>query len=342
MLILRNPDVNTDGGSSTPSTTESATSTTVVNETPDSTTGETSTDQPVDFEAAVKAGLDASTAEKEPEGKVEEKVEDGESEEQVEPKVEDKGPIPYERFAEVNKAKAAAEQLVESQKEAVSAYNKIEEFCNTNGIAPDDFSYWLNVAALYKNDPAKAMEMLNPKVQELQTFKGDILSPELTAYVENGEISLELAKKFAALENKSKFSEKQTQQTREQVEQQRQQRFMQEVQTSFDSWAHSKANSDPDFKPKNGPDAADGKFELVLHKIGAEWQKAGIKTPQDLTAFAEKCYNAIKGTVSAFAGPKRNGTVVRSNQSTSAAQVEPKTMEEAISRGFSKAGVATS
>ena len=341
MLILRNPDVNTGGGSSTPPTAESVTSAAVVNETPDSTTGETSTDQPVDFEAAVKAGFDAVSAEKPTEGKVE-KEEDGESETQVEPKVEDKGPIPYERFAEVNKAKATAEQMVESQKEAVSAYNKIEEFCSTNGIAPEDFSYWLNVAALVKTDPAKAMEMLNPKVQELQSFKGEILSPELTAAVENGEISLEMAKRYAALENKHKFSEKQTQQTREQASQQQQQRFMQEVQTSFDSWAHSKATSDPDFKPKSGVDANDGKFELVLHKIGAEWQKAGIKTPQDLTAFAEKCYNSIKGTVSAFSGPRKGSTMVRSNQSTSSVQGEPKTMEEAISRGFARAGVATS
>lgn len=337
MRILRNSDVNTDGGSSTPSTGESA-SPEVVKETPASTAGETPSDQPIDFEAAVKAGLEASSAEKETE---QEKVEGEEQVEQKEEaKVEDKGPIPYERFAEVNKAKVEAEQLIESQKEAVSAYNKIEEFCTTHGIAPEDFSYWLNVAALTKNDPAKAMEMLNPKVQELQSFKGEILSPELQSAVENGEMSLEWAKKLAAAENQQKFSQRQTKFTQEQIEQQRQQKFMQEVQTSFDSWAHSKVTTDPDFKPKSSVDAPDGKFELVLHKIGAEWQRAGIKTPQDLTAFAEKCYNAIKGTVSAFSGPKKTSTIVRSNQSTSAAQGEPKTMEEAISRGFSKAGVA--
>lgn len=322
MRILRNPDVNTDGGSSTPSTGESA-SPEVVKETTASTSVETPSDQPKDFEAAVEAGFKATSAEKEPEEESENSEEQVETKEESE--IEDKGPIPYERFAEVNKAKVEAEQLIESQKEAVSAYNKIEEFCTAHGIAPEDFSYWLNVAALTKNDPAKAMEMLNPKVQELQSFKGEILSPELQSAVENGEISLEWAKKLAA---------------QEQVEQQRQQKFMQEVQTSFDSWAHSVQKSDPDFKPKSSPDAPDGKFELVLHKIGAEWQKAGIKTPQDLTAFAEKCYNAIKGTVSAFSGQKKSSTIVRSNQSTSAAQGEPKTMEEAISRGFSKAGVA--
>ena len=337
MRILRNTDVNTDGGSSTPSTGESA-SPEVVKETTASTSVETPSDQPKDFESAVEAGFKATSAEKEPEEESEKSEEQVETKE--EPKVEDKGPIPYERFAEVNKAKVEAEQLIESQKEAVSAYNKIEEFCNTHGIAPEDFSYWLNVAALTKNDPAKAMEMLNPKVQELQSFKGEILSPELQSAVENGEMSLEWAKKLAAAENQQKFSQRQTKFTQEQVEQQRQQKFMQEVQTSFDAWAHSVRGSDPDFKPKVSPDAPDGKFELVLHKIGAEWQKAGIKTPQDLTAFAEKCYNAIKGTVSAFSGQKKSSTIVRSNQSTSAAQGEPKTMEEAISRGFSKAGVA--
>ena len=337
MRILRNTDVNTDGGSSTPSTGESA-SPEVVKETTASTSVETPSDQPKDFESAVEAGFKATSAEKEPEEESEKSEEQVETKE--EPKVEDKGPIPYERFAEVNKAKVEAEQLIESQKEAVSAYNKIEEFCNTHGIAPEDFSYWLNVAALTKNDPAKAMEMLNPKVQELQSFKGEILSPELQSAVENGEMSLEWAKKLAAAENQQKFSQRQTKFTQEQVEQQRQQKFMQDVQTSFDSWAHSKLTNDPDFKPKSGANARDGKFEFVLHKIGAEWQKAGIKTPQDLTAFAEKCYQEINGSVSAFGGTKKTPTIVRSNQSTSAAQGEPKTMDDAINRAFLKAGVA--
>lgn len=337
MRLLRNPDVNTGGGSSTPPTTESANSEEVVKQTgAESTPAQTTDVQPNDLQAAIKAGFEASSAEKETE-----KVEDGEGEEQKEEsKVEDKGPIPYERFAEVNKAKTEAEQTLASYKPAVDAYNSIAEFCSTNNIEPQDFQYWLNVAAMVKNDPEKAMELLNPKVQELQGFKGEVLSPELSAAVENGEMSLEWAKKLAAAENRQKFAAKQTQQTQEQARQQQQKRFIQEVQMAFDSWSTTKMSSDPDFKPKASPDAKDGLFELVLYKIGAEWQRAGIQTPQDLTAFADKCYNAIKGTVSSFAAPRRNGVVIRSNQSTTSGQGEPKSLEDAIARGFNRAGVS--
>jgi hypothetical protein len=337
MLILRNPDVNTDGGSSTPSTPESETSVEVVKDNAtESTTAATTDVQPVDFEAAVKAGFEASSAEKKTE-EVEKTEEEPEVKEEA--KVEDKGPIPYERFAEVNKAKAEAEQTLEGLKPAVDAYNSIAEFCSTNGIEPQDFQYWLNVAAMVKNDPEKAMELLNPKVQELQGFKGEILSPELSAAVENGEMSLEWAKKLAAAENRQKFSAKQTQQTQAQIAQQQEQRFMKEVHTAFDNWSTTKMQSDPDFKPKSDPNGKDGIFELVLYKIGAEWQKAGIKTPQDLTAFAEKCYGAIKGTINSFAAPKKNGVIVRSNQSTTSGRSEPKSLEDAIARGFNRAGI---
>ncbi len=92
--------------------------------------------------------------------------------------------------------------------------------------------------------------------------------------------------------------------------------------------------TDTGFKPKSDPNGKDGRYELVLHKIQADWQRAGIKTVQDLITFADKCYNDMKG-FSSNEAPKRNGVNVRSNQSSSQGQGEPKSLADAIDRGFS-------
>lgn len=327
-------DVNTESESSTDSTFTSENVEDVKQQDPSSSEEQTQqADLAKGFQDAIKEGFEAATS-NESSSTIDKKREDG----KVETKVEDKGPIPYERFVEVNSAKQKLEQELAAQKDYVAAQKSIGDFCIRNNITNEDFSYWLNVAAAIKNNPEQAKKLLEPHFKELQAFEGDVLSPELQAAVDNGEISIEWAKKIAASENQKKFTQNQARLTQEQLQQQSQQRFMQEVQTSFQNWAKTKATTDPDFQPKkNGEE--DGKFEFVLHKMSAEYPSANIKTVQDLIAFADKVYESVNKSFGKFV-PQRNGTKnVRSNQSTSTVRGEPKTLEEAIALGARKAGV---
>lgn len=295
------------------------------------------------FQDAIKEGLEASQATEKDStlGKTTtaKSKEDVKTEDQKpKQKVEDKGPIPYERFVEVNTAKQQLEEKVKEQEDYVAAQRSIGEYCAKNNITNEDFSYWLNVAAAVKNNPEKALELLEPQFQQLKGFKGEVLSPELQSAVDNGEMSLEWAKKLAKSENQQKFSQNRVQLTEEQSRQQQQQRYMQEVQTSFQSWAKTKQQTDPDFQPKVSG-AEDGKFEFMLHKMNAEYPNANIKSVDDLIAFAEKIYESVNKSFGRFA-PHRNGTkVVKSNQSTSALRGESQSWNEAISMGARKAGV---
>ncbi len=330
-------DVNIiESTSSRDSTTASANAEQVVNNEVASTATEQS-GQPTDIGSAIDAGFKAALAE---ETTDEEKKEDGvEQNQQEEGKAEeakveaDQGPVPYKRFAEVNEAKNQFEQKFKEVEPIVEAYRSWVNYFQQNNITEEEHNFWMTVAAQYKNNPEEALKALQPKYAELQSYKGEVLSPELTKAVENGEMSLEWAKKLAQAENRQKHIEKQTLQQQKQQQEVQNQRFMQEIQSSFANWSQQKLLSDVGFKPKSDPNAKDGRYEFVLHKIGSEWQRAGVKTPQDLIAFAEKCYNDVKG---AFENgqTKRNGVNVRSNQSSSQGVGEPKSLDEAISRGF--------
>jgi hypothetical protein len=294
------------------------------------------------FQDAVKKGFEAAqsseTTSTEKSATSEEDGEDSGKEEKPKQEAE-KGPIPYERFVEVNSAKQKLEEQLEEQKSFVEAQRSIGDYCLKHNISNDDFSYWLNVAAVMKSNPEKALELLQPHIQQLQEFKGEVLSPELQEAVDSGEVTLAWAKKMAASENKTRFSQNQSKLSQDQIAQREQQRYMQEVQTSFHSWTKTKSGGDPDFQPKASPEAEDGKFEFFLNKMNADYGSAGIKNTQDLLAFADKTYALVNKSIGKFIPQKNGHKVVRTNQSTMAEVKEPKSFNEAMARGFKKAGV---
>ncbi len=212
-------DVNTTDTSSTSDTPASANADQVANNDTASTAVEQS-NQPKDLDSAIEAGFKAATAEKpvDDEEKEEEGVEQVEQQTEDVAKVETQGPIPYERFAQVNEAKNVAEQQIAEYKTHADAYKGIEQYCQSNGITHEDYNYWMGVAAAFKNNPEEALKFLQPKYAELQSYKGEVLSPELTKAVENGELSLDYAKKLAIAENRQKHIEKQTIQQQKQAQ----------------------------------------------------------------------------------------------------------------------------
>lgn len=296
------------------------------------------------FQDAVKAGFEKATS-KEPEAKEEPKVDetketsDDTKKEDTETKVEDKGPIPYERFTEVNEAKKNLEQQLKEVEPFVNAQKTLGEFFTKNNLQNEEIDFWLNVAANYKNNPEQALKMLEPHFQQLQSYKGEIIPADLQKLVDDGEMSLAVAKRLAAAENKQKFSQQQTKLTQEQIQQQESQRFVNEVQVSMHNWNKTKMSSDPDFKPKTNGDS-DGKFELVQKYLLADFPQSGARTVDDIVAFAEKTYETVNN-VWKKNRPQVNGIkTVKSTQSlTSSRSDAPKSFEEATALGARKAGV---
>lgn len=354
-MVLRNHDANTETASSTGSTAASANAE-VVKSGVESTSIQAATEtaaQPT-LESVLQdkfkelSSQDKPEAEKEEESLVRlsnetEKKEDvaksteekeasktEEAKEETQDKEEDKGPIPYDRFQEVNTAKVKLQEQLESQKEIVQAQQQIVDYCQRNQISPEEFQNWMEVAALAKTNPEVALQKLSPLVEGLKSYTGDALSKELQDDVDAGIIPLEYAKRLAKAENQRKFGEKQQQMTQQQMLQQQQGQYVAEMQRTLSSWMDGKKGSDPDFAPKAKPEMPHGKFEHFLNEFAVQVKNAKVEKVSDLVFVAEKAYATIDASFKSFA-PKRNGTThVTSTKSSTTKTSKPGTVEEAI------------
>lgn len=267
-------------------------------------------------------------SEKEPEAK-----EQTETPEQTPDKKEgeEKGPIPYERFQEVNQAKQAAEQQIEQFKPLAEAQQSVISFCEQNQISSQEFAEIMEIAAALKHDPERAMKLLEPKLTEAKSIIGEVLPPDLQKAVEAGEITAEYAKRIAIAEGKRQLTEKQSKLSQEQQAQIEGQRYFKSLRDSLGNWVESKRKTIPDFvaKTNGGPD---GLFEIFGAMLQTELTKTRGQqiTPDQLIQLAEKTLSSVSGM---FSRPKPAPTkTVKSTQSNHGSTSEPKSLQDVVSR----------
>lgn len=252
-------------------------------------------------------------------------------------------PVPYERFKENNDELVALKGEMEQVRPLLEAQKSVIEFCRENQVSSDEFRYWMNLAAMAKNDPAKALEALKPKLEEMQSFTGDKLPEDLAKAVENGEVSMAVAKRLVAAENKLKYGERQVQKSQEELLAERQQQETTRMTGVFNSWVQAQAKGDPDFQPKKAPNAPDGKFELFLYRFKSDADNAlrsgKLKNENDMIAIAQESYKAITSTVSSMLPKPGNTKTVLSTRSSATPKSGPKTFEEVVAGAAAKHGI---
>jgi hypothetical protein len=258
---------------------------------------------------------------------------------ELEQKPEDKGPVPYDRFQQVIAEKNEASEWRKQAEPYVHAYQSIANTLQQGNVSPEEFNFWMDIAVLAKSDPIKAMEKLNPQIQQLQSSTGDVLTPELQAAVESGEITLDWAKKMAKAQGQSKVVEKQASVSKEQLAAQQQRQYEQQIHNALTNWLTSKQGSDPDLK-EAGVGMPNGKLELWRNELMVMWQSGQIKdaTPQGMIQAAELALKSVNATLGRFK-PKANGqTHVRSSQSNRGANTpQIKTLADAVKAGVEAA-----
>lgn len=285
------------------------------------------------FEAAVKEGIEAVAKEAAPEEKApEEAASEGESKPTPE---DDKGPIPYERFKEVNEAKVSLETKLKELEAPASQYQQIATYLQENNMAPEEFEHWVNLGILYKQDPAAFREKFADHWTKVQGFVGEVLPQDLQAAVDEGKLTEEYARELAKSRSQSEFSKQQVQATQAQVAQQQQARLQQEYHNTLNTWIQSKQKLDPSFSPSRSEEQ--GVFEYFLFRLQNDAPKAGVRDPQALIALAERIYPQARQMFAKK--PAQNGKVIRTNSSTgNAGRAQPKSIEEAIALGAQAGG----
>lgn len=262
---------------------------------------------------------------------------------------EEKGPIPFERFQEVIQQKQEVTAKLKEFEPIVETHQKIVQYCSANGITQESFSQGLEILALMNSDPQKALEKLEPLVNNLKGVTGDRLPQDLQADVDAGEISLPRAKEIAQLRAQQQFGKVRTEQQQKQQAQRQEQEFQQSLTTAAQSWESSKRGIDPDYMPKKSDKEPDGKWELtkdkflaLLHQQDERGQFANpVRNAQEMTALLERAYLQVNQTFGKLQGNRRPIKALTRNGSSTGSQKSPseaKTIDEAMRLAAAKHG----
>lgn len=277
--------------------------------------------------------------------KAEAEKDSNQSEESTEEKTEEteqnedtKDPVPYERFAEVNSKSVELASWKEQVTPLVESYNSIVGFCQTNGISPDQYKAWMEIAAEANNNPVKAVATLKGLVSQLQQYDADVLPKDLQELVEKGDLKIEHAKRLAKAEAEKRFESFQSHRARQTQLQREQAELTNQYTTSIKTFIETKQKNDPDFKPKSG-DAPDGPFEWFLSNLQLRATPDKVNTPADLVSLADSIYSSVKASIGKLVRlPVQSQKTVRSSQAQSAKNNgKPKSVEEVILRAAAKA-----
>jgi hypothetical protein len=258
----------------------------------------------------------------------------------VEEKVEDEAPVvtdkpedakldfhKHPRFQELVKEKNESKAKIDELTPLAERTRILDDYVTKNGISQQQLVNALEYTRLINSDPAKAWELLRPIANQLATFVGEVLPPDLAAEVSAGTLSEQRAKEIAMGRAQASHGQFQ-QQNRSQFEATTQ---AQQVQGAIDSWAQGKMRTDADLRPKANGDAADGKWEFLDQKLRTLRQANPPRSAQEAVSLVEKAYAEVNKAFARFVPPKQTTKPgLRSNRSNSNATPVIKTARDAV------------
>jgi len=233
-------------------------------------------------------------------GEEKEQTEEDKTKEAEEAKRLDKNP----RFQELTKKVQELEPLANRMR-------NVEKWMKDNGVSADEASQALNLVTLLKN-PARADEafkVLEPIIQGLQAARGEVLPIDLQKQVDDGNVSLPLAKELAKARAQKVMNE-QTQQS------QGQQQFATRCAQAVTSWEEATKKTDPDFQRK---------LPFMIDALKARVLANPRATPEQRVQFCVEIHKEITERLGEFIPkPKARKTLGTQNGTQARTQKEPK------------------
>jgi hypothetical protein len=245
------------------------------------------------------------------------------------PKADEKEPPfhTHPRWIELNK------KLTDAEADA-GEYRAIQTFAENSGMSIDDLADALQLAALVRNDPAKAREHVVAILDSIDNFTGEKLPKDLEDAVANGEITedraRELSRARASVARSETASRRRSEQERSQRQTQEQQDQETErrkaVSTAVKSWEAETRKLDPDFDQKK--DFIKDRIKVIIAERGSLPQSA-----EDGVAIAKQAYteatSRLKGLMPK---PRARATMPSIPGSSQSAPEKPKNTLDLINR----------
>ncbi|KKL73071.1 hypothetical protein LCGC14_2078580 [marine sediment metagenome] len=258
-------------------------------------------------------------------------AEDKKSEDKGDEAGEDDKLLPFHdhpRFRELIAERNDLKEKVESASEAEEAILRVETVLKEQNLSVDEFNRTLSLAGLVKNDPAKALEAIEPLYNRLREITGNVLPADIKQQVEQGYMTegagLELAKARAQTQAAEFREQTQSHRSTQEREQRQQSDLVDGVSRAATDWENEWKANDPDYSVK---------APRVLERIELKVLKGEF--PADPVKAREMCETVkkeVEAELRAFL-PKKDAITANQTGSSkgkgSTAQ-EPKTYEEAV------------
>ncbi|WP_137389152.1 hypothetical protein [Rhodoligotrophos defluvii] len=225
------------------------------------------------------------------------------------------------RFHRLVETKKALEGQLSEVKPKAENFDRFVNYLQSNDLSAEDVENTLGIAAMIKKgDAAGAYQKVLPIFQKLAQAVGAVLPPQYQERVRLGHLSEQDARQLVQTEATARLSQYQLQRHQQmaqaQAERQQLERLTAEVVSAGDSWAQTKAQSDPDWSLRK---------DLVVELIGAELRQRGVPpTAQDVYALCEEVDKRVRERLKPFAAPKREMRPVTGVGSSPRSTPEPK------------------
>lgn len=172
-------------------------------------------------------------------------------------------------------------------------YRNVQAFIDQNSLSAEETADLIVIGGLMKTNPAEAWKRMKPVVEQVLRAAGEVLPEDLSAMVQNGEMTREAALQVSrsrASVSSMEAAQRWEQQRQQTAEQQRQQ---QAIQGAVSSWEAERQARDPNFAAKL----------TALQQEVRRLQDNGWKpnTPEGVKAQLDTAYGTVNQT---FAPPQ--------------------------------------
>lgn len=246
--------------------------------------------------------------------------------------------VPYDRFRKVIEQRKGISRErdqykgeLEKVRPQLEDYQQLQTFVQSNNLSANDVSEALQLQAMIRNDPAKAMEKLQPVLTDLNRYVGKELPGDLQQKVNTGEISEEHAAELVKTRNENQ----RLQREREQVSKTAQQRqTQQQVQQARQDMASAVTQVEAELR-KNDPDY-DAKLSHVQRALKEAIAKERPVNGQEAAQLTRRVYKQVSDELARLV--RRRETPARPSSTdtvrTGGIEHEPESMGDAIAQAM--------
>ncbi|HEY1139936.1 MAG TPA: hypothetical protein VGE88_06985 [Lysobacter sp.] len=220
------------------------------------------------------------------------------------------------------------EQEVEPLRTKAGQLDEIGKFMATNSLTPDEMAEGMEIMALMKRDPAKALEALRPKLDALEIATGLKFPKDIQDRVDDGKLDEEGARELTRTRFAAKANEERADTATEQLTQTTAQTLHANMKSAVQTWEADLKTRDPDYSQKQS---------FVIDRTRVLAQANPPKTPEDAVAIAKQAYDDVNKQIRQFAPAKTpTAAVVTSDKSSTRSAPTPKSLEDIVRQSIAR------